>query len=151
MKLAALFGPDRVLRLRAGGKDAVLAELSRLAAAQLGVAPAAISGPLSARERLGSTGVGAGVALPHARLPGLAAPVGFFARLDRPVDWTAIDGKPVDLICLLLSPPDAADAHLMALAAATRRLRQPAIVQALRAAADARKMFHVLIDAENGA
>ena len=95
--------------------------------------PAEVAAALAAREALGSTGVGGGIAVPHARIATLAAPSGFLARLDRPVGFDAVDGRPVDLVFLLLSP--AADAeHLRALAAVSRRLRTPEVAQAMRAA-----------------
>lgn len=132
--LDALIPPGRVLdRLRVADKPALLNLLAREAGAALGLAPAAIAAALAAREALGSTGTGGGIALPHARLPALAAPVGFLARLDRPVAFDAVDGRPVDLVFLLLSP--AADAaHLRALAAVSRRLRTPGVAEAMRGA-----------------
>jgi PTS system nitrogen regulatory IIA component len=137
MTLDELIAPQHVLfRLRAGDKGAVLNELSRFAAAALSRPAAEIAAALTAREALGSTGVGNGIALPHARLEGLAAPAGFFARLDRTLDWQAIDEAPVDLVCLLLSPASG-NSHLQALAAVTRRLREKPAATAIRAAGDA--------------
>jgi PTS system nitrogen regulatory IIA component len=136
MTLHELFPPDRVLRLRAADKGAVLGELSRRAAAMLALPAGEVSAALAAREALGSTGVGAGIAVPHARLHGLDAPAGLFARLDKPVDWAAIDGRPVDLVFLLVSPDKGGAEHLAALAAATRRLRDAAVAAAIRAAKD---------------
>jgi PTS system nitrogen regulatory IIA component len=146
MKVASLIDAGRVLRLRAQGKDAVLAELAKVAAAALGMQRPAIVAALEARERLGSTGVGDGVALPHARLAAMSAPVGFFARLERAVDWAAIDARPVDLVFLLLSPHDDASQHLAALAAVTRQLRQPAVARALRAAPDNAALLALLCE-----
>jgi len=125
-----------VTDLRAADKKALLAELARLAARKAGAEPAELLRLLAAREALGSTGIGAGIAVPHARLPGLAAPLGFFARLNRPVAFDAIDGKAVDLVFLLLSPAQDHGSHLAVLAAASRRLREPAVVAAIRAAGD---------------
>jgi PTS system nitrogen regulatory IIA component len=139
--LAALVEPERVLpRLRAADKPRLLTELGRRAAAVGGVEAAAITAALAAREALGSTGVGAGIALPHAAVPGLAGTVGFLIRLERPIDFAAIDGGPVDLVFLLLGPPEGRAEHLAALAAAARRLRDPATAAALRAAASAEAM-----------
>ncbi len=132
MKLDALFPAERVFRLRAPHKQAALAELSQRAALAAGIAAAEIGSALEAREGLGSTGVGGGLAVPHARLPGLSEVTGFFARLDRAVEWGAIDGKPVDLVFLLLSPATAHADHLVALAAGTRRLRDAAAARAIR-------------------
>jgi len=138
MTLGALIAPQRVLpRLRVGDKAALLAELGRRAAAACGLAAADVTTALTARESLGSTGIGSGIGVPHARLEGIAAPVGFFARLERPIDFAAIDGKPVDLVCLLLSPAQEHGAHLAALAAISRRLRDASVAEALRRSADA--------------
>ena len=134
MTLDELIPEERVFdRLRAADKPALLTALARLAAQPLGLPPAPVAAALAAREALGSTGTGGGIALPHARLDVLAAPTGFFARLNRPMAWDAVDGGAVDLVFLLLSP--AADAeHLKALAAVARRLRTPGVAEAMREA-----------------
>lgn len=123
--------------LRAADKPRLLAELARRAGAVLGLAPGDIAAALAAREALGSTGIGAGIAVPHAQLAQLGTTAAFLARLERPVDFQSIDARPVDLVFLLLGPPAAGAEHLAALAAATRRLRVPAIAAALRAATTA--------------
>jgi PTS system nitrogen regulatory IIA component len=120
--------------IRAANKGELLAELARRAAVSLGLDAGDIARRLAAREALGSTGTGGGIAVPHARLPGLPAPASFFARLDRPLSFDAIDGRPVDLVFLLLSPEDGHAPHLAILAAASRRLRDPAVVAAIREA-----------------
>jgi len=148
MSLATLLPPQQVFRLRAASKDAVLAELSRRAAAAIGIAVAGISAAVAARERLGSTGVGSGIAIPHARLERLDTPAAFFARLDRLVDWMSIDGRPVDLVCLLLSPLNADADHLSALAAITRRLRQPSIAALLRSAREDRELLLAIMECD---
>ncbi len=133
--LAALLAEDHVfVRLRAADKPRLLQELSRRVGAVLGLPPAEIAAALAAREALGSTGVGGGVAVPHAQLPQLPATVAFFAHLERPVDFASIDGRPVDLVFLLLGPPRARAEHLSLLAAGTRRLREKTVAEALRAA-----------------
>ncbi len=143
---AAWLGPDRVFdRLRVADKAALLTELGRRAAAALGLPEAAVTASLAAREALGSTGVGNGIAVPHARVEGLPALAGFFARLARPIDYAAIDGRQVDLVFLLLSPADGA--HLAALAAMSRRLRDKAVAAAIRAAPDAEALRALLTDA----
>ena len=127
--------PENIfLGLRPRSKPALLTDLASRAAAALGRDAAAIAAALLARESLGTTGFGAGLAIPHARLPGLPAPAGFLARLSRPIDYAAIDGQPVDLVFLLLTPEGDTQSHLATLAAITRRLRTPDIVAALRAA-----------------
>ncbi len=134
LTLDTLIPPGHVFdRIRAADKSALLTLLARAAAEKLGLAPAEVAAALAAREALGSTGTGGGIAVPHARINALTAPSGFFARLDRPVAFDAVDGRPVDLVFLLLSP--AADAeHLRALAAVSRRLRTPGVAEAMRAA-----------------
>ena len=122
------------LKLRAANKPALLAELARRAAGFTGLGEATLSDALAAREALGSTGFGAGIAVPHAKIDGLPAVFGFFARLEKPVAFDSIDGKPVDLVFLLLSPAAAPSEHLAMLAAVSRRLRDRPLAEALRAA-----------------
>jgi PTS system nitrogen regulatory IIA component len=134
LTLDALIPPDHVLdHLRAADKAALLNALARAAGEALGLPPAEIAASLAAREALGSTGTGGGIAVPHARMAALATPAGFLARLDRPVAFDAVDGRAVDLVFLLLSPPEDAE-HLRALAAVSRRLRMPGVAEAMRAA-----------------
>jgi PTS system nitrogen regulatory IIA component len=134
MTLDELIPPGHVIdRLRAADKASLLAALARAAGEALGLAPADIVAALAAREALGSTGTGGGIALPHARMAALTSPSGFLARLDRPVGFDAVDGRPVDLVFLLLCPASDAD-HLRALAAVSRRLRTAGVAEALRAA-----------------
>ncbi len=98
------------------------------------------------RERLGSTGVGTGVALPHARLQGLDDVYVAFARLDAPLDYDAIDERPVDLVALLIAPEDAGGIHLRALAKVSRTLRRQDMRQRLRAAPNAESLFTILTE-----
>lgn len=98
------------------------------------------------RERLGSTGVGNGVALPHARIEGMDRVVAAFARLSEPLEFDAVDGRPVDLVCFLLAPADCGGAHLRALARVSRLLRRPETRQRLRAAPDSQALFAILSD-----
>ena len=138
MTLDELIRPAHVfIRLRAPDKPRLLQDVARRIGAVLGLPAAEIAAALLAREALGSTGVGDGIAVPHAQLPTLTAPAGFFAQLERPVEFAAIDGQPVDLLYVLLSPPEARSEHLALLAAGTRRLRERAVAKALRAAASA--------------
>ncbi len=145
ISLADLFPPDRVLRLRVPDQAAAVNELSRRAAALLGVPAAPVAAALAAREGLGSTGVGSGIALPHARLASLDRLLALFARLDRPVDWQSVDGRPADLVFLLLSPIGADQDHLAALAMATRRLRDGSVAAAIRSAATPAAMRQALV------
>jgi len=96
------------------------------------------------RERLGSTGVGEGVAIPHARLEGLSQPLGAFARLDRAVDFEAVDDRPCDLVFMLLAPIAAGADHLRALAAVSRAFRESSIRAALREAGTQEEVWSVI-------
>ena len=137
MNIGELLTSRRVLTgLRAADKRGVLDALAARAGAELGLDPAALRVALLERERLGSTGVGRGTAIPHARLAGIAAPYGLLARLERAVDFEAIDGRPVDLACLLLLPDGAERGQLGALACVARAFRDEALLAALRRAQD---------------
>lgn len=103
------------------------------------------------RERLGSTGVGAGVALPHARIDGIDRVHVVFARLETAIDYDAIDERPVDLVALLLAPSDAGGAHLRALAKVSRALRRQDMRQRLRTAPNAESLFTILTEERNSA
>lgn len=146
MDIADLIMPGQVLaELRAGDKTQVLKEIGRRAATALGIDARIVVDALTAREQMGSTGVGQGIAVPHARLAGLARPFGLFARLPRPVDFAAIDGKPVDLVFLLVTPAGDGTDHLAALACVSRRLRDPQVARELRAAGDAALLYQRLV------
>jgi PTS system nitrogen regulatory IIA component len=133
--LTDLLGPGAVLAdVAAPNKKALFGQLAAGAQAIMAVDPKLVVERLSERERLGSTGFGGGVAIPHGKLDGLPHVQGLFARLSTPVDFQAIDGMPVDLVFLLLSPPDAGVEHLKALARVSRRLRDRAFVAKLRGA-----------------
>jgi PTS system nitrogen regulatory IIA component len=133
MDIADFLTPDRVLLgLRGRDKAALITEVARLTANWApGLDAKDIESALTAREALGSTGLGAGFALPHARIERLTAFLGVFIRTARAVEFDAIDGKPVDLVFLLLIPAEAAD-HVSALAAVSRRFRDADVVTKLR-------------------
>jgi PTS system nitrogen regulatory IIA component len=151
MTLDDLLPADRIVcGLRASGKAALLDDLARRAGLALGRQASAIRAALAARESLGSTGIGDGIALPHARLDGLERPFGLLARLRDPLAFEAIDGRPVDLVALLLLPVDPRDTSVTALACIARRLRDPAVAAALRAAHDAAGLHAVLRRKEGG-
>ncbi|WP_419827011.1 PTS sugar transporter subunit IIA [Sphingomonas sp.] len=132
--------------LAAGSKKALFAQVGGLAARGLALDPKLIAERLAERERLGSTGFGAGVAIPHGKIDGLPRVVGLFAMLDRPLDFAAIDAVPVDLVFVLLSPPDAGVDHLKALARVSRRLRDRAFVAKLRGAGSADALYALFAD-----
>jgi PTS system nitrogen regulatory IIA component len=128
---------DLVLpRLRVSSKNALLEELARIAAPLARLDRVKLLAALQNRERMGCTGIGQGVALPHARFPAIGKPVTIFARLASPIEFEAVDGRRVDLVYLLLGPEMASDEHLKTLACAARLLREPTARQALRHAAD---------------
>jgi len=133
--LSDLLLPNAIVaRARWQGKKQVLSEMSGMMARALGLDPREVHEAVLERERLGSTGVGEGVAIPHARIESLARPVGGFVRLLEAADFEAIDERPADLIFMLLAPTDAGADHLRALARAARLFRQERIRDALRAA-----------------
>jgi PTS system nitrogen regulatory IIA component len=139
---------DVVADLRVADKGRALRELARRAATLTGVPETVLHEALIAREKLGSTGVGAGVAMPHARIAGLNGFHGIFARLAKPIEFEAVDGRPVDLIFLILAPEDTDS--LAALACASRALRNPATAKQLRAASDAGALYTVLAESSVG-
>lgn len=133
MPLTDLVAPTAVLAaLKAANKKQAIQELSAKAAELTGENERAILEILLQREKLGSTAVGNGVAIPHGKLPKLGKLFGLFARLDTPIDFEALDGQPVDLVFLLLAPEGAGADHLKALARVARLLRDPAIAKKLR-------------------
>jgi PTS system nitrogen regulatory IIA component len=145
--LSDLIRPDSVLpSLKAGSKKQVLQALAEKAAALTGLEEKTILEALLQRERLGSTGVGGGVAIPHARLPGIDRIFGMFAHLARPVDFEALDEQPVDLVFLMLAPEAAGADHLKALARIARILRDPGVVARLRASFDGTALYAVLTE-----
>ena len=135
-----------VLDLRAPDKRRLLDELAARAADATGTAAPVIAEALNGREALGSTGLGAGIAIPHARLPGLARATGIFARLRSPVEFDSIDGRRVDLVFLLLLPAAARGEHLNALACVARRLGADPVRAALRRCRDAETAYAVLTE-----
>ena len=137
---------DVVLDLRAPDKRRLLDDLARRCSEVAGVEPATVAGALHARELLGSTGLGAGIAIPHARIPPLARPTGLFARLRQPMDFDAIDGERVDLVFLLLMPSQAQGDHLDARACVARRLRDGRVRLALRKARTPEEAHGILCD-----
>lgn len=134
--------------LPAGTKRALLQQLASLAGQRLGIGPAAILATLNEREKLGSTGFGQGVAIPHGKVDGLSRIYCLFARLAEPVGYKAIDGAPVDLVFLLLSPPNAGAEHLKALAAISRVLRHAPTLEKMRGARSRDALAAVLMGAD---
>ena len=145
MEVSDLLTVDSVLAdLRITSKKQALQELSKHAADLTGQDERAIFDVLLERERLGTTGVGDGLAIPHGRLSGLAQIHGFFARLEKPIDFDSIDDRPVDLIFLLLAPEGSGAEHLKALARVSRLLRGPSICEKLRGANNRDALYALL-------
>jgi PTS system nitrogen regulatory IIA component len=145
MPLDDLVLPNAILpALKVNSKKQALQELAARAATLTGQSERAILEILMQREKLGSTGVGNGIAIPHGKLSKLGKLFGLFARLDRPVDFEALDGQPVDLIFLLLAPEAAGADHLKALARVARLLRDPEIARKLRDSRDTEALYAVL-------
>ena len=145
MPLTDILTPQAILpSVKAGSKKQLLQELAAFAASQSGLSESDVYEALVQRERLGSTGIGHGIAIPHGKLPKLNQLFGIFARLEKPLDFEALDGEPVDLIFLLLAPEGAGADHLKALSRVARALRDPAIAQKLRKSHDASALFAML-------
>jgi PTS system nitrogen regulatory IIA component len=147
MQIADLLTPRSVIpQLRASSKKQALQEIARRAATITGSSERQIYDVLAERERLGSTGIGRGVAVPHGKLAELIRLCGIFARLDRPIPFEAIDDQPVDLIFVLLAPLDVRSEHLTALALVSRLLRDRTICEKLRGTDNADALYALLTD-----
>ncbi len=142
-----LVAPDAIVpALRATSKKQVLLDLAKRAAALTALDSERVFDALLEREKLGSTAVGNGIAIPHARLRDLDRVVGLYARLERPIDFDAIDDQPVDLVFVLLTPADATTDHLKALAKVSRTLRDLRLCDKLRGSDSAEAVFALLCD-----
>jgi PTS system nitrogen regulatory IIA component len=145
MPTTDLVAPNAIIpAMKVNGKKQALQEIAAKAAELTGQNDRAILEILLQREKLGSTAVGNGVAIPHGKLAKLARVTGVFARLERPVDFEALDGQPVDLVFLLLAPEGAGADHLKALARVARLLRDPDVARKLRESRDADAIYAVL-------
>jgi PTS system nitrogen regulatory IIA component len=147
MELAELLSPEAVIAsLRVTSKKQALQELAQRAAKLVRLPERQIFEALLERERLGTTGVGQGVAIPHAKFAGLDRLYGLFARLEQPIDFEAIDDRPVDILFALLAPEDAGADHLKALARVSRLLRNQAVCAKLRATDDQAAIYAILTE-----
>ncbi len=151
MEILDLLVPEAVLpSLKAQSKKQLLQELAQRAAELTGLPERRIFETLIERERLGSTGMGQGIAIPHGRLAGLSKIAGLFARLETPIAYDAVDNQPVDLVFLLLAPEGAGADHLKALARVSRLLRNQATCEKLRATKESQVLFSLLTEKSNG-
>ena len=147
MEIMDLLSPENVIaNLRASSKKQALHELARRAAEATGLHERAIFDVLLERERLGTTGVGNGIAIPHGKLPDLKRLYGLFARLEQAIDFDSIDEQPVDLIFLLLAPESAGADHLKALARVSRLLRDRSTCEKLRGADQPAALYALLTE-----
>ncbi len=147
MKLTDILSPDATRFLpRMLGKKRLLQEIAQTAAQAYGFDAGRAFDALQERETLGPTGVGDGVAIPHARVPGLDQVVGAFYRLERPVEYESVDRQPVDLVFALFAPENAGVDHLKALALVSRLLRDPATRTKLRANEDPTTLYAILTE-----
>ncbi|HEX8168542.1 MAG TPA: PTS IIA-like nitrogen regulatory protein PtsN [Beijerinckiaceae bacterium] len=148
MPLLEFLTPEAVVpALRVQTKKQALHELAAHAARLTGADERVVFETLLQRERLGSTGIGEGLAIPHGKLPGLSRLFGLIARLERAIDFEALDGQPVDVVFLLLAPEGEGADHLKALARVARALREPGVLDGIRAARDADALYAVLTQA----
>jgi PTS system nitrogen regulatory IIA component len=149
MEISDLLKPEAVISgLKASSKKQALQELAKHAAQITGVNDRRIFETLLERERLGTTGVGNGIAIPHGKLSDFKRLYGVFARMDKPIDFDAIDEQPVDLIFLLLAPEGAGADHLKALARVSRLLRDASVCEKLRGADTADGLYMLLTQSE---
>jgi nitrogen PTS system EIIA component len=137
---------DVVIGLQVKDKVGLLKELSARAARKLHLPAQAVADEIQKRDELGSTGIGGGVAIPHARFRQLQKSFGYLARLERPIAYEAIDGQPVDVVFLLLLPAASQLEQLNTLAAAARKLRDPEVVRRIRASTSSAEAYGALAD-----
>ncbi len=144
MEIFDILAPDRIFdALKPASKKKTLLELAQRAATITGLPQRTIFDILQEREKLGTTGVGRGIAIPHGKIPGLDGIYGLFVRLDSPINFESVDNEPVDLIFLLLAPEAAGADHLKALARVSRLLRNVAMCDKLRTADNAKEIWEL--------
>jgi PTS system nitrogen regulatory IIA component len=147
MQLSAILQASAIRsNVKIPGKKRLLQDIADLAESVHGINAANVYDGLQAREALGPTGVGRGVAIPHARLPGLDRVIGIFERLEKPIDFSAVDHQPVDLVFALLAPEDAGVEHLKALARVSRTLRDEATCAKLRSTSEPAALYAILTE-----
>jgi PTS system nitrogen regulatory IIA component len=149
MNLSDLITPESIVSpLRAAGKKQALQEIASAGARVTGLPDRELFEMLLQRERLGSTGIGDGIAIPHGRSGNIDRLYGVFARLEKPIDFEALDGQPVDILFALIAPEGAGADHLKALARVARILRMPEVLDKVRAALDPSAIFSILTEFE---
>lgn len=152
MNIADLLAPDAVLpALKAQSRKQLLQELAARSHGLTRISERRIFETLVERERLGTTGVGAGIAIPHGRMTEVKTIIGIFARLENAIDYEAVDSQSVDLVFMLLAPENAGADHLKALARVSRLLRDKAVCEKLRSASTGEALYAILTGEKNGA
>ena len=147
MSLDEIINDQSVLaNVKAQGKKQLLLELAQAMASRVAIDHRVIFETLLTREKLGSTGIGQGIAIPHGKVPTINRVYGLFARLATPIDFESVDGQPVDLVFVLLAPDHAGADHLKALAKISRLLRDPVMVQKLRGTESAESLYAILTE-----
>ena len=147
MSLDEIIDDQSVLaNVKAQGKKQLLLELAQAMASRVAIDHRVIFETLLTREKLGSTGIGQGIAIPHGKVPTLNRVYGLFARLATPIDFESVDGQPVDIVFVLLAPDHAGADHLKALAKISRLLRDPVMVQKLRGTESAESLYAILTE-----
>ena len=147
MQLSSILRPAAVkVVANVSSKKRLFQDLGDIVAGTYGIDSAAAFAALQERENLGPTGVGHGIALPHARMPGLDHVVGAFLRIEKPVDFDSVDRQPVDLVFALFAPDGSGVEHLKALALVSRTMRDPAVMAKLRANTDAETLHTILTE-----
>jgi PTS system nitrogen regulatory IIA component len=141
-----LSATDVTVDVRAADKDGLLKELASRAAAALSQPVEIVTGEIAKRDELGSTGIGRGVAIPHARLREVKKPFALLARLKSPIEFDAVDGQPVDLVFLLLLPASSQLDQLNCLAAVARRLRDEGVLRSMRSAASTTELYRAVTE-----
>ena len=150
MELNDIISPDSILaNLKPNSKKQLLQELADVGSALIGKESPAVFETLLERERLGSTGVGNGVAIPHGKIPGIKNIVGVFAQLSKPVEFDAMDDQPVDIVFMLLAPEGSGADHLKALSKIARVLRDQSTLASIRNTTDSDAIYALLTTAQN--
>ncbi len=150
MELNDIISPDSILaNLKPNSKKQLLQELADVGAARIGMEPPAVFETLLERERLGSTGVGNGVAIPHGKIAGIKKIVGVFAQLSKPVEFDAMDDQSVDIVFMLLAPEGSGADHLKALSKIARVLRDQSVLTSIRNTTDSEVIYSLLTADQN--
>lgn len=149
MKISDVIKPEDVtIDVSVSSKGQLLQVLSQKAAGAIGVSEHDILAALHGREALGSTGVGAGIAIPHATVVGIKEPFGLFVRLAKPVEFDALDDEPVDIVCLILTPLESQSPCLKLLSAIARQLRSSDAVKRIRSARDREQIYSAITECD---